>query len=106
MELNYPSVHQDKNNFVFVSFYINNKRYRLYSGKRIGYDINPNYFPKNQRISMGHLLAAKVHNHLTQGGKLEAYRSRDLVCGKLTHKEFLKKALENKYKGEYSKKYN
>ena len=105
MQLNYPLVHTDKNKCVFVSFYINNKRYRLYSGKRIGYDINPNYFPEDERISIGHLLAAKVYNYLTQGGKLEAYRSSVLVCGKLTDKECLKRALELKCKGDYSDKY-
>ena len=105
MQLNYPLVHTDKNKCVFVSFYINNKRYRLYSGKRIGYDINPNYFPEDKRISIGHLLAAKVYNYLTQGGKLEAYRSSILVCGKLTDKECLKRALELKCKGDYSDKY-
>ena len=105
MQLNYPKVHTDKNKSVFVSFYINNKRYRLYSGKRIGYDINPNYFPEDKRISIGHLLAAKVYNYLNQGGKLEAYRSSELVCGKLTDKECLKRALELKCKGDYSYKY-
>ena len=105
MQLNYPLVHTDKNKCVFVSFYIKNKRYRLYSGKRIGYDINPNYFPEDKRIAVGHLLAAKVYDYLTQGGKLETYRSSVLLCGKLTDKECLKRALELKYKGDYSDKY-
>jgi len=59
MQLNYPKVHTDKNKCVFVSFYINNKRYRLYSGKRIGYDINPNYHPLDERFAVGHLLQLK-----------------------------------------------
>ena len=105
MQLNYPLVHTDKNKSVFVSFYIKNKRYRLYSGKRIGYDINPNYHPLDERVAVGHLLAAKVYDYLTQGGKLETYRSNVLLCGKLTDKECLKRALEVKYKGDYSDKY-
>ena len=105
MQLNYPKVHTDKNKCVFVSFYINNKRYRLYSGKRIGYDINPNYHPLNERFAVGHLLAAKVYDYLTKGGKLEAYRSNLLLSGMLTDKECLKRALEVKYKGDYSDKY-
>ena len=35
MKLAYPNISFDKNSKVFVTFYINNKRYRLYNGDRI-----------------------------------------------------------------------
>jgi len=44
MKLNYPKVHLDHDK-VFVSFYINQKRYRLYNGKRIGSATSPNSYP-------------------------------------------------------------
>ena len=36
MKLAYPKISFDKDSKVFVTFYINKKRYRLYNGDRIG----------------------------------------------------------------------
>ena len=47
---NYPTVTIDSKKKVFVSFYINNKRYRLYNSNRIGDNFNPNSFPEERRI--------------------------------------------------------
>jgi len=105
MKINYPKVHTDKNQFVFISFYINNKRYRLYNGKRIGSRTNPNDFPIDERVSIGKLLAAEVYAHINGRGVLKAYKSESLICGKLTDRAFLQKALEVKCKGDYSDSY-
>ena len=48
--INYPKVAFDPNQKVFVSFYINGKRYRLYNGSRAGIDLNPNSFPVCKRV--------------------------------------------------------
>ena len=105
MELVYPQVHTDSNNKVFVSFYLNKKRFRLYNGKRIGSSTNPNSFPVPQRLNIGNLLAAEVYKYISNGGVLCGYRSNDDLVGNLSDKEYLHRALKNKLKGNYSDKY-
>lgn len=105
MQLNYPKVHTDKNEKIFVSFFINGKRYRLYNGKRIESQINPNSFPLDQRKAIGNLLAAEVYNYLNRGGILEDYLTNEIIIGKLSDKDYLSKALELKLKGTLSSKY-
>jgi integrase len=105
MKLNYPKVHLDHDK-VFVSFYINQKRYRLYNGKRIGSATSPNSYPVDQRFSIGNLLAAEVYKYLTEGGVLKKYKSDTVIIGKQTDRDYLTRALNNKLSGNYSKKYN
>ena len=105
MKLNYPKVNTNPNQKVFVSFFIQNKRYRLYNGSRIGSETNPNSFPLEQRKSIGNLLAAEVYNYLINGGVLESYRNNEIISGKLTDKDYLNRALNSKLKGTYSNKY-
>jgi len=105
MKLNYPKVHLDHDK-VFVSFYINQKRYRLYNGKRIGSATSPNSYPVDQRFSNGNLLAAEVYKYLTEGGVLKKYQSDAVITGIQSDREFLTRALNNKLSGNYSKKYN
>jgi len=104
MKLNYPKVHLDHDK-VFVSFYINQKRYRLYNGKRIGSTTSPNNYPIDQRFSIGNLLAAEVYKYLTEGGVLKKYQSDTVIIGKQTDRDYLTRALNNKLSGNYSKKY-
>ena len=105
MKLNYPKVHTDKNEKIFVSFFISGKRYRLYNGKRIKSEINPNSYPKDQRKAIGNLLAAEVYNYLNLGGTLEKYLTNEIVTGSVSDKTYLKKALDLKLNGAYSYKY-
>ena len=105
MKLSYPKVHTDSNQKVFVSFFIQDKRFRLFNGKRINTETNPNSFPVNQRKEIGNLLAAEVFNYLNRGGTLSSYRSEKLVVGSRTDKEYLKMALNIKISGPYSDKY-
>ena len=104
MKLNYPKVHLDHDK-VFVSFYINQKRYRFYSGKRIGSTTSPNNYPVDQRFSIGNLLAAEVFKYLTEGGVLKKYKSDTVITGKQSDRELLTRALNNKLNRNYSKKY-
>ena len=105
MNLQFPQVHTDSSNKVYVSFYIDGKRYRLYSGKRINSSIDPNSYPADQRIPIANILASEVYTYLMKGGVLTSYRSAELVCGTLSDIEYLRRALERKLSGEYSDKY-
>jgi len=103
--INYPIVGVNKDQKVFVSFYINNKRYRLYNGKRINLNLNPNSFPIAQRKSYANILAAEVYKYINNGKILPEYRTSEVASGKLSDKEYLQRALERKLKANYSDKY-
>jgi integrase len=103
--INYPKVCLTKDKKVFISFHIKDKRYRLFNGKRIGSNIEPNTFPFNQRIAIGNLLAAEIYDHISKGRALTKYRSGELATGVLSDIEYLNKALKNKQKGNLSTKY-
>ncbi|MDG2194358.1 MAG: site-specific integrase [Polaribacter sp.] len=105
MKINYPKVQTDNNQKVFVSFLVKNKLYRLYNGKRIGNDINPNSFPIEERLTIGNLLAAEVYNYISGGGLLTAYRTPEVINGVKSDRVCLKDALHAKLKGNYSEKY-
>ena len=105
MKLVYPQVYTDSKHKVFVSFYIQKKRYRFYNGKRIGSSTNPNSFPLNERIAIGKLLAAEVYTYLSNGGILTKYRTSEIASVDLSDLSFIKLALDSKLKGDYSSKY-
>ena len=96
MTLQFPKVHTDSLNKVFVSFYIKNKRYRLYNGKRINSTTNPNSYPLDQRLSIAKVLAAEIYSYLLNGGVLLSYRSSNVVNGKLSDIDYIKQALDSK----------
>ncbi len=91
MTLRFPKVHVDSKQQVFISFYINEKRYRLYNGKRIGSSTDPNSYPIDQRQSIGKVLATVIYSYLLLGGILTNYRSTEVVSGKLSDLEYLKR---------------
>lgn len=105
MKLKYPKVHTDQKQQVYISFYLNEKRYRLFNGKRIGSDTNPNTYPISQRPDIGNVLAAEVYDYLINGGVLKSFRSDNILVGKLTDRDYLKMALSSKMRGTYSEKY-
>ncbi len=105
MTLQFPKVHTDSLNKVFVSFYIGGKRYRLYNGKRINSTTDPNSYPLDQRSSIAKVLAAEIYSYLLNGGVLLSYRSSNVVTGKLSDIDYIKQALDSKLSGDYSKKY-
>ena len=84
MNLQFPKVHTDSSNRVFVSFYIDGKRYRLYNGNRINSSSDPNSYPANQRLTIANILASEVYAYLMKGGVLTSYLSAELVCGTLS----------------------
>tara|TARA_B100001057_G_scaffold37087_1_gene33569 strand:- start:1223 stop:2284 length:1062 start_codon:yes stop_codon:yes gene_type:complete len=105
MKLQFPKVHIDSSNKVFVSFYIKNKRYRLFNGKRINSLTNPNSYPIEQRLSIAKVLAAEIYSYLLNGYVLLSYRSSKLVSGKLLDLDYIKQALDSKLASDYSVKY-
>ena len=94
--LNYPKVGTTDDQKVFVFFYLNNKLYRLFNGKRIGLNFEPNSFPAHLRIPQAQLLAAEVYKHITSGGVFKEYRTESLASGDYSDVELLKQALKMK----------
>jgi len=103
--INYPTVGATKEQKVFISFYLNNKRYRLFNGNRINSNLNPNSFPVIERKTYAKILANEVFVYLQNGGVLTNYRGDEVLSGKLTDLEYFNKALKQKLNGEYSIKY-
>ena len=105
MSIAYPQVYKDSKNRVFVSFYINNKRYRLYNGKRIGSNISPNTFPMNQRYSIGNLLAAEVYKHISTGGEIKPLHISKKNTITLSDADIIDQVLEEKLNQDLSNSY-
>jgi hypothetical protein len=61
MEVNYSKVKQSIDKRVFVEFYQESKRYRLFNAKKLNIDIHPKTYPEARRVEIGYLLAAKVY---------------------------------------------
>ena len=59
--LSYPKVCKRKDGKYFVDFKLNNKRYRLFSGRIIGSSLYPNTYPAKQRYSVTSTLAKQVY---------------------------------------------
>ena len=105
MQLNYPKICVQKDGTVYIHFSLNNKRYRLFNGNRVGVDINPNSYPAHLREQQAKLLCAEVYKHLCGGGLFREYKQDEVVTGKLTDVEYLQLALKRKLKGDFSESY-
>jgi integrase len=64
MSLNYPKVCKRIDNTFYIDFKLNDKRYRLFNGNKIGSNLNPNTFPLNERRKQAQTLAKEVYNYL------------------------------------------
>ena len=62
--LSYPKVCKRKDGKYYVDFKLNNKRYRLFSGRLIGSSLNPNSYPSKQRYSVTSTLAKQVYEFI------------------------------------------
>ena len=105
MKANYPRVKVNAANRVYVIFYQNNKRYRLFNGSKINSEIYPNSYPISERLRIGNLLAAEVYQFLLSGLRLEQLKVSNLIKPNMTDKDYLTVALNNKLKENYTKKY-
>ena len=92
-------------NRIYIEFYQNNKRYRLFNGSKINSEIHPNSYPVSERMEMGNLLASEVYQFLLSGLTLEQLKVSNLIKPNMTDKDYLTVALNNKLKENYTKKY-
>ena len=105
MKVTYPKVKYDSNKRVFVIFYQNNKRYRIFNGSKINSKIYPNSYPISERLKMGNLLASEVYQFLLSGLTLDNVKVSSLIKPNMTDLEYLTLALNTKTKENYTKKY-
>ena len=64
MSVTYPKICIANDGKYFIDFILNDRRYRLYNGKKIKLKLNPNTFPVKQRKKQARLLAKKVYDHV------------------------------------------
>ena len=105
MQLNYPKICVQRDGKVYIHFYLNDKRYRLFNGRRLGINIDPNSYPAQSRLEQAKLLSAEVYKHLSSGGLFKEYKQESVISGKLSDKEYLYAALKRKLNGEFSESY-
>ena len=105
MKFKYPKVMFDSKQRVYVSFSLNNKRFRLFNGSKINSDIYPNTYTKEKRLEVAHLLAAEVYKSISSG--LSVLDTTKELCANQNNSdlESFELALHNKLKGDYSDKY-
>ena len=105
MKVKYPKVKFDSKQRIYVTFYLNNKRFRLFNGKKINCEIYPNSFPIEKRLEMGSLLAAEVYKFITSGLSFNSLiiENKNQYC--VNDMQYLSLALNDKLKGDYSTKY-
>ena len=65
--MNYPKVCLDNKGNYLITFYLSHKRFRLYSGDKIGIDLKPNSFPFPQRRVKSKILAAEIYKYAVMG---------------------------------------
>ena len=106
MTVIYPKVKVRNDAKVYVVFYQNNKRYRIYNGSKINSKTFPNKYPKSERIALGKILASEVYRFLISGLTIQQAKVSELITPNMTDKDYLSIALKNKLKGSYTKKYN
>ena len=101
MSVKYPKIKSDNKQRFYVVFYNNGKRYRLFNGSKINSNLYPNSYPVTKRYEIAQLLAAEVFKFISSG--LSIQDPIRVICK--SDKQYLKLALDNKLKGEYSDKY-
>ena len=101
MSVKYPKVKSDNKQRVYIVFYLNGKRYRLFNGSKINSNLCPNSYPIGKRFEVAQLLAAEVFKFITSGLSLQ----EPLKVINKSDLEYFKLALDAKMQGEYSDKY-
>ena len=67
MAFTHPKIAWDTAGKSFIVFYLNQKRYRLSNGVRLGIDLHPNRSPKERRALVAEELRLKIHLKLLEG---------------------------------------
>ena len=94
MEVIYPKVKSSADHRIFVEFYQNKKRYRLFNGSKINIEIYPNSYPIRRRIEIGNQLASEVYSLLTKGISIEMLKTSFHIKPNMSDIDYIKVALE------------
>ena len=105
MNIKYPKVSWDNRNNILISFYKNNKRYRISNGEKIGINLKPNSFPIDKRLEMGKLLAGEVYKFLQTNQDLVENENKPFIKPNRTDFEIIIEAYDSKLKANLSEKY-
>ena len=62
--MNYPKVCPDNIGNYSITFSLNHKRFRLYSGNKIGIDLKQNSFPYSQRKVKAKIFTAETYKYI------------------------------------------
>ena len=79
MKVIYPKVKSDSESRIYIEFYKNNKRYRLFNGSKINSEIHPNSYPVSERMKMGNLLASEVYQFFMRLDTLSCSKVKPLT---------------------------
>tara|TARA_B110000503_G_scaffold9387_1_gene12740 strand:- start:176 stop:1243 length:1068 start_codon:yes stop_codon:yes gene_type:complete len=102
----FPKISQTTNNKYYVSFYSNNKRHRLYNGKRIGSETNPNSYPIENRNEIAKILAYEIYQYINNGNRIKKLNSKQSDIDVFnSDKSIIDKALEIKLSESISNGY-
>ena len=100
MSLKYPKVSKKSDGRYYVDLTLKNKRYRLFSGGKIGSSLNPNSYPASLRKSKAKELAKAVYDYLIKNDySFESKKSSIQLFDELVAKK-LSEPLSKKYSKE------
>ena len=113
--VSYPKVKRRKDGKYFIEFILNGKRYRLFSGNKIGLSINPNYHPYQNQRNIAKELAKEIYDFLIQNNysfkkiKSKVYMFDSIISKKLNEPlsiKYLKKLknISNTFRDELVKR--
>ena len=95
--LSYPKVCKRKDGKYFIDFKLNNKRYRLFSGRLIESSINPNSYPAKLRYSVATSLAKQAYEYIVSNNYSLNRPINDLELFDSLIKNKLSEPLSNTY---------
>ena len=98
--ISYPNVCKKLDGRYFIDFNLNNRRYRLFSGRMINSSLRPNTYPKKLRFGKALLLAKEVYYFLVKNNySFEKKISSLEFFDKIINKK-LQEPLSDRYKKE------
>ena len=100
----YPKVVLTKDQKVYLDIKIDYKRVRVFNGNKFQVELNPNSFPKEQRLVQANILAAIIYSKLLTGYNPFHKAVKNKLQG-LSDMEVLIKAADKKVKQGVSKHY-
>jgi len=100
--VSYPKVKRRKDGKYFIEFNLNRKRFRLFSGRKIGLSLNPNSHPSKNKRKIAIELAKEIYEFLIQNNySFKKIESKVYLFDSLISKK-LNEPLTKKYKKQLS----